>query len=625
MAIEPLNELTADSILGSNIFQEVFDEQDIIQRTRLLISLIDRAKELGVKTKFEKIAKAYEKANKQAAKDAQDIQAMSYYTNFGEDKYDSLRCGGWIADQYGVRTVNPFGGEIVACYHPILPVQILVNAETNKEKVKLAYKKRNVWKEIVVDKGMIASSNKIVNLSEYGIQVTSENAKYLVKYLSEVESMNEDRILEQISTSKMGWIRGEFIPYGSNILFDNESRFKDAYESIHEEGNSSTWYGLANIVRHSKRFEPQIYLAASLSSVLIEPLNALPYIVNLWGDTGKGKTLAIMYAASVWAYPGGNDYITDPKSTATALELRMDFLNNLPMLIDDMAQIKERYNGDFSELVYMLCSGKGKDRANASLGLNKPTSWKNCIITNGEHSLVTETMQGGAVNRIIDVEMEDGYIFENGNFVAEVLKNNYGFCGYDFINAINDIGIDSVKEIQKEFLQKIKDTAKERGIEKEEKQMLPMSIILTADKIATDQLFKDGIYLDFNRCVDLLKNRGDVSENDRAYEFIMSDVAININKFVWDSAYLGEIWGAKDGEWLYIISSKFDDMCRRGNFSRKSFLSWANKRGLLKTSDGRNTKQKRIKGSMCKCICIKSMNEVPEYEQEELSDQLPFD
>lgn len=171
----------------------------------------------------------------------------------------------------------------------------------------------------------------------------------------------------------------------------------------------------------------------------MEPLNALPFVVNLWGDTGKGKTVAIMLAASVWAYPGGNDYVTDPKSTVTALELRLDFLNNFPMLVDDMAQLKEKYNGDFSELVYMLCSGKGKDRANANLGLNKSTTWKNVILTNGEYSLVTETMQGGAVNRIIDVSMAEGYIFPNGNELVETIKQNYGFAGPMFIDVINQI------------------------------------------------------------------------------------------------------------------------------------------------------------------------------------------
>jgi hypothetical protein len=361
-------------------------------------------------------------------------------------------------------------------------------------------------------------------------------------------------------------------------------------------------------IRKSERFEPKIYIAGALASVLVEPLNALPFVLNLWGDAGKGKTVAIMLAASVWANPWGNDYVTDPKSTMTALELRMDFLNNLPMLIDDMAQLKNKYDGDFSELVYMLCSGKGKDRANVTLGLNKSTTWRNVILTNGEHSLVTETMQGGAINRIIDVRMEDGYIFENGNHIVEAIKTNYGFAGRMFIDAIEQIGIDQIRQIQQGYLKQINDRALELGVEKEEKQSLPMSVLLTADKIATDYIFEDGIYMDFNTCVDLLKNKGEVSENERAYEFILSEAAINMNKFKPDSVtgeYRGEVWGAIEGGYLLIINNAFNKICERGNFSSKSFLAWATRQGLIDTQSGKNTKTKRINGSVSRCVYLK--------------------
>nr|WP_308743095.1 DUF927 domain-containing protein [uncultured Anaerocolumna sp.] len=630
--MQEINSLTAESILEDDIFCEIMEQDDEIYKARLLLTLTDRAAELGVKTKFEKLLAAYKKEKAKYDKENKpipvDMNSLDRLTDF-DGKYTQMRCGNWIANGNGVRTFGPFGGEILACYHPILPIQRLINAETGKEKIKLVYKKGPKWKEIIIDKGVIASANKIVGLADYGISVTSENARNLVKYLSDIENMNIDLIGTQMSTSKLGWIESEFMPYGKGIIFDNEVRFKETYESIQEFGNEDTWMNLVRRIRKSGRFEPKIYLVGSLASALIEPLNALPFIINLWGDTGKGKTVAIMLAASVWAYPGGNDYVTDPKSTVTALELRLDFLNNFPMLIDDMAQLKDKYSGDFSELVYMLCSGKGKDRANATLGLNKSTSWRNVILTNGEHSLVTETMQGGAVNRIIDVEMDDGYIFENGNYIVETIKQNYGFCGRRFIDSIHEIGLDRIKEMQQDFLQRINERAKELDVEKEEKQTLPMSILLTADKIATDYIFEDGEYLDFNACVDLLKNKGEVSENDRAYDFIMGEVAINMNKFKPDNygEYKGEIWGAIEDGYVIILNNVFTRICEKGNFSSKSFLSWASKQGLLDCAPGRNSKRKRINGSPSWCIFIKMLNDnmdkdgfmkIPEDEQEEL-------
>ena len=63
---------------------------------------------------------------------------------------------------------------------------------------------------------------------------------------------------------------------------------------------------------------------------------------------------------------------------------------------------------------------------------------------------------------------------------------------------------------------------------------MPMSILLTADYLAGKYIFQDGCRLDMDVCCDLLKDKGEVSENIRAYEYILSEVSINVNKFVPD-------------------------------------------------------------------------------------------
>lgn len=623
--------LTAKTILDDSVFDEIIDEKSEIERSKMELECFSRARELGVLTEFKKLLSAWKKEEKRLAKDSNSNQnrtILDGYTNFSFSEnsgYENIRCGAWIADDFGIKSFGMFGQEILACYHPILPVKRMENAETGKEKIELAFRKGVKWKTIVVEKSHIASSNKIVSLSDYGVSVTSENAKALVRYLADIENMNVNIIPLQISTSKLGWINDEFMPYCQDVIFDSEAKFKATFDAIRPVGSREKWYKLAMDIRQSKRFEPKIYLVGALASSLLEGLNALPFVINLWGDTGKGKTVALMLAASVWGNPE-KDFISDPKSTPTALELRMNFLNNLPLLIDDMAQLKEKYNGDFSELIYMLCAGKGKDRANAGMGLNKSTSWKNVILTNGEHSLITETMQGGAVNRVIDVEMEDGYIFPNGNKVVESIKVNYGWLGFDFIQILKQIGLEQIKEWQQEFLQKINDFAKAKGVEKEEKQTLPMSILLTADKIATDYLFQDGVYLDFETSVDLLKNKGEVSENERAYWFIMDSIGTHINRFFPDQYgdYHGECWGCIDKGYAVINNNIFNLLCEKGNFSRKSFLNWAEKKGYLLTSGKNQTKTKKINGKSVRGVFLK-MDEPVEIDELLDNSEPPFD
>ena len=606
-----ITKLDVNSILSDDVLTEIFEEQDAIEQARLLLAVQEKAKLLGVKTKFDTMVKAYKKANREIAKAATEKKTQNNsfdnYTQF--DYFDDgheLYCGNWIADQNGVRTFTMFG-EQLACYHPILITQRMMNAETGKEKVKIAFQKGFKWKEIIVDKAVIASSNKIVGLADYGVSVTSETSKCLVKFLSDIENYNISQIETRISTSKFGWINGEFMPYGLNIEFDSESKFKDIFESVQSHGDYRTWMELILNIRKSGRYEPQLYMAGSFASVLLKPLNVLPFILNLWGETGKGKTVALMVATSIWANPAENKYITDPVSSQVALEVRDDILNNLPMIIDDLSKTKDKYGDTFTDIIYMLCGGKGKDRSNVNLGLNKSTTWQNVVLTNIERPLATETMRGGAINRILDFEMEDGSIFRNGNHVVDTISKHYGFAGRMFIDAIKEIGFDGIREMQQDFLQKILDRAKDIGQEKEEKQTIPLSVILTADKISTDYIFEDDIYLDMNRCVDALKNKGDVSENDRAYEFIMSEISININKFVPDDEgnYRGECWGCLEDGYAIILVNAFNRMCERGNFSNKGFLSWAAKKNLIVQSGGKNTKTKRFGDTTPRCVWLK--------------------
>lgn len=607
--------LDAKSILSDDVLTEVFQEQDEINKAKILLALQDKAKLLGVKTKFDLLVRAYRKVDREIQKPQKastQIKSFDNYTQFGYfDDGHELYCGNWIADSQGIRTFTMFG-EQLACYHPILIAQRLINAETGKEKIKLAFQKGLKWKEIVVDKGIVASSNKIVGLADYGVSVTSETAKALVRFLSDIENYNIDLIDTRVSTSKFGWINGEFMPYGADVEFDAESKFKDIFESVQEHGNYRTWMDLMLEIRSSGRYEPQLYMAGSFASVLLKPLNVLPFILNLWGETGKGKTVALMVATSIWANPGESRYITDPSSTPVSLEIRNDILNNLPMVIDDLSKTRDKYGDAFTDIIYMLCGGKGKDRSNVNLGLNKSTTWQNAILTNIERPLSTETMRGGAINRILDFEMDDGSIFENGNRVVEIITRNYGFAGRLFIDAVTDLGFEEIRSMQEEFLVKINAKAKELGVEKEEKQSIPLSVMLAADKIATDYIFQDGIYLDFDRCVDALKNKGDVSENKRAYDFIMSEISVNINRFKPNSntgEYQGEVWGCLENGYAVILSNAFNRICERGNFSGKAFLSWAAKLGLIQQQGGKNLKNKKFEGKACRCVFLKIIEE----------------
>lgn len=629
------NELTKDGILADAVYNEIIDEQDPIRRADMVNELMARAKELNVKTEVDRKMKAYNKAERDALKPVKKRQELPHdnTTMFNYPKaLSEYLCGCWIADENGVRTYGLLG-EVLACYHPILIANRYINAESGKEKVELAFKKGPAWREITVDKAVIASSTKIVGLADYGVSVTSETAKNLVRYLADLENLNLDLIEIKTSTSKFGWIQGftEFIPYGGDVKFDSVTGFMDLYDAVKPHGSRDKWMSLILKIRAWRKKEIAVYMAASFGSVLLAPLNILPFIVNLWAETGKGKTVNLKIAASIWANPGENKYIIDPCGTDTAREVRNNILNNLPAMIDDLSKMRDRYGFDaVTDFVYTQCGGKGKDRSNRELTIREPTKWRNITLTNIERPLTTEHMKGGAVNRVIDIEMNPEELFQEikGNAVCKVIDNNYGFAGKEFIDAVLKIGFEEISRIQQEFYQQIEQLSAGK---KEEKQMLPLSVLLTADKIATDYLFKDGIYMDAAEFVEQLKDREDVSEYARAYDFLLSELSVNSNRFISSSKdqedIAGEIWGKVEGEYTYIFKSVFDRICQSGNISPKGFLSWAKSKKILDADSGHFTRPKRvINNDMQRCVCLKTRDDdgFVEASEQEIKG-LPFE
>ena len=498
--MELLGKLDKQTILADGIFEEIFNEENEIYRSRLILSLEDRAAELGVKKKFETMLNAYKKVDRETRqKKKQESSGINNYTNF-EGPYGDMYCGSWLAGENGVYAQNMSQVEQIACYHPILPIERLKNLETGEEQIKLAFKRNGRWEEIIVPKVMVTSASKIVALSGRGVAVTSENAKLLVRYLSDVENRNTGQIAVQYSSSKLGWIKKEFLPYDTEIIFDGDSRFRQLFESIGEHGNADKWYGHVRELRQSGRMEIKLMLAASFASVLINRIRALPFFVDLWGETEGGKTVTLMLAASVWANPAESAYIGDFKSTDVALEAKANMLNHLPMILDDTSKKHRKIEENFEGVVYDLCSGKGKTRSNRDIGINTESHWNNCILTNGERPLASYVSQGGAINRILEIECGEK-VYADPQKTADTLKQNYGFAGKDFVEVIKAMGTDAVREIQKDFRQQLFDD------EKMQKQSISLSIILTADKIATDALFKDGQYISVDEAKKVLIDR----------------------------------------------------------------------------------------------------------------------
>lgn len=521
-------------------------------------------------------------------------------TNFTNQPLE-LNAGDWEADDSGIFKKNGYNDE-VACPHPIMPVERLVNIDTGEEKLQLAFRKGTIWRKIIVSKTVLASSNKVTELAGSGIAVTSQNARAFIQYISDMENMNYYLIPEKKSIGRFGYIPDEgFSPFVDGLIFDGDVNFKAMFQTVRSRGSETKWLETAAEVREMST-TARIILAASFASVLLEPLNCLPFFVHLWGvDSGTGKTVALMVAASVWGDPAVGSYVKTFDGTVVGMEKTAAFLNNLPFCLDEL-QLAKDSKGRTTFDVYKLAQGVGRTRGNRSGGVDLTPTWRNCILTTGESPLTGTASGAGAVNRVIDIECKSAQaVIKDGMRISGAVKRNYGFAGRKFVERLYQPGvIDQVSERYRELFRILSDR------DTTEKQAMAAAAIILADELACQWIFSGQQPLTIEQVSEFLASKAAVSAGDRGYKYLCDWVTQNSNKLCGRSENPNiEVLGALEDGRAYIIRSVFERILQDAGYSTAAMISYLKQSNLIETRGRANTKGKRINGIPTECFCLR--------------------
>ena len=594
--IATIPEYTADDYYNSSapyewLYQFKSDKFKLKQMTQ---KMKDKAGAVGVKC-FIALFNSY--CEMQAQRSGEMLANSTQFD--GQDM--ELFSGEYICDETGVFVHDKFGYEQTICRHPIMPIQRLCNVDSGEERLKLAYKKGRFWRSIIVEKSVLASSSGILQLAANGIMVNSENAKQLSTYILEMEQLNYDLIPEQKSVGRLGWISDHgFSPYVDDLVFDGETNFKHIFGAVKSSGSREAWVNVMRNLR-SEKSPGRLFLAASFASVILEPCGLLPFFLHAWGGTETGKTVGLMIAASVWACPKLGEYVTTFNSTIVGQEMNAAFLNSLPMCIDELQIQSSSGIRDFDRIIYQLTEGVGRTRGAKTGGLQRMNTWRNCIITNGEHPISNSSSGGGAVNRVIEFECDEK-VYSDLVGICAVISSNYGFAGREFVEFLQQDGMfEAVNAIQKEYYRELLKS------DSTDKQAASASAILAADAIATELIFKDGNNLTVADLEKIMTKKEEVNVNQRALEFVYELAERNPNRFKANGFgdFQGEVWGKKEDDCIYFIKSVFDREMANAGFNSTAFLSWAKRMGYIDSDPGRRTKKSWILGGSVNTVCVK--------------------
>ena len=610
--IATIPEYTADDYYNSSapyewLYQFKSDKFKLKQMTQ---KMKDKAGAVGVKC-FIALFNSY--CEMQAQRSGEMLANSTQFD--GQDM--ELFSGEYVCDETGVFVHDKFGYEQNICRHPIMPVQRLCNVDSGEERLKLAYKKGRFWRSVVVEKSVLASSSGILQLAANGIMVNSENAKPLSTYLLEMEQLNYDLIPEQKSVGRLGWISDHgFSPYVDDLVFDGETNFKHIFGAVKSSGSREAWVNVMRNLR-SEKSPGRLFLAASFASVILEPCGLLPFFLHAWGGTETGKTVGLMIAASVWACPKIGDFVSTFNSTLVGQEMTATFLNSLPLCMDELQIQSSSGIRDFDRIIYQLTEGVGRTRGAKTGGLQRMNTWRNCIITNGEHPISNSSSGGGAVNRVIEFECDEK-VYSDLVGICAVISSNYGFAGREFVEFLQQDGMfEAVNAIQKEYYRELLKS------DSTDKQAASASAILAADAIATELIFKDGNNLTVADLEKIMTKKAEVNVNQRALEYVYELAERNPSRFKANEFgdYQGEVWGKKEDDCIYFIKSVFDREMANAGFNSTAFLAWAKRMGYIDTDKNKRTKKARILGGIVNTVCVKTEKqpiELPEIGFDEL-------
>lgn len=597
--IEVIPQFTAEDFLnGQRPFEYIYSfKNNPLKMQQMLNRIAEQCKNLGVPN-FKDLWAGYKKSVSNAAS-----MVLGEETNFTGQEL-KLKCGQWEANDYGITGVFR-SSPVLACGHPIMPVERYRNIDSGAMRIKLAYKRSTYWDYVVVPRVDIVDKRKILSLAEVGIDVNSESAGYLVKYLSEVENLNYNEIPEHNSVSRLGWVgNGKFSPYVDDLMYDGGKEYESAYNAVKPTGDFNIWLETVKEIRKKGDIRPKLTVAASFASVILCKIGALSFFLHLWGGSESGKTVATLLGASVWAYPILGYYAKTMNGTDVGMEYMAGFLNNLPLILDELQMCRDK---NAEQLVYKLAEGAGKLRGSKGGGIQRTETWHNCMITSGETPIVAESAGGGAKNRTINIKCNER-IFDDPKGLMRIISKNYGHAGKVWVEWLSDEEhIEIVEKTYRNFLSMFEDS------EATDKQIASACAILTADKLTDELIFKDGCTIDPAELDELLQTKIEISAENAAYNYLCDQIAVNEQHF--DGTKFTDVWGwRKDGE-TRIIKSVFDEIVEAKGFNSKAVLAYLRESGKIRTQSGRDVIVVNNGGKRVRCVCL--LDEAGEENNEE--------
>ena len=488
-------------------------------------------------------------------------------------------------------------------YSPTIITERIFNIDTGLEKMEIGFMYMGRWRRIAQPKQNLFVAKNVVSLSSYGLNLTSETAKYFVKYLSDLEAYNMDKIPIRQAVSRLGWRKNDagqdefLVPTDNRYVYDLEDG-GDVAEAFVQRGNLHDWLNVTSEV--IKYPMARFILATSFAAPLLSIIGHRNFMLYFWGSSSGGKTAVMVWALSVWGH--GQDLMMSFNTSAAGLEGKFALMNDLLIGINER-QVSGggREKQELLErMVYLIEGGKGKTRATPS-GLRKTLKWRTIGMASGEEPLSKEQSMQGVKTRLLEFNTYPVLEINLAKSLYAHAQEMCGLAGPIFVERLTYEAEHNRKDIKDAYLT-LNKILTEAYPDYFSVHIDSVTLVCIAYYLFRQWLYQVPKHIAEQEAIELanyaikeLPTQRQISDTERAWDLVQNWIASNRARFerLNQKETLTPIYGFEKDNYLCIYPEHLDKALSDAGFSTDKILrEFANKDMIASEVEGTTGKRR---------------------------------
>ena len=384
--------------------------------------------------------------------------------------------GYFVSNSSIYKYTNKKDGEYKTVTNTLIVVAKIIHMPDGTMAVSLAYDYKGNVEYVEVPRKDIASRD-IIQLSNFGIDVNSTNHTALTVFLSEIERMNlEGAITEVTGLQTLGFAKinnaqifitgKEYIAPDGIHLIDPEDGSATPiklmcpdkgtelmFNAVSRNGSRDAW--IEAVKKLNEYPYVKIAVATAACTPLLKLLGLPNFIIHFGYPSSSGKSSCLKIAAS--AVGDQERLVVNWNSTVNAINNKAYYLSSLPLFLDETKAITAKNKDDFiRNVIYMISLGVSRSRADKNGGLKENLSWNSVCFSTGEANLLYEVKDGGARARVLDLpgmpfNRRSNEIGDMIDSVLSVVQENYGHAVVEVVADVLKEGSNSLTEYKARY------------------------------------------------------------------------------------------------------------------------------------------------------------------------------